>query len=509
MNDRHDPTPVVRAWLREVPGLADRDALARRVRDLVHETPQTPSSSLGRIARRVPAPRSRRRSSILSLVAAAAILAAVAGALLLAAAVAPPSIRTPSPRPTTTVTHRIAGDGPLLTWEPVPLDFELVSPAGSQVLMWSGGRFIMRDAKPGLHESRDGLSWTSLAPVDAATEDVMDNMGVVVWLGERRVAYHYDSAILQIDEPGGTVTTHVFRGPIEGIASAEGVGGAGIVVVESLTREDVIGDLLGPAIVAQGWVVSRVSYPTWQVESGGRSYTIDLAANGYGRRGSEDIHAATLGWLSRDGIEWRPIHQQPVGNWRGVVGSDIGFFGIDDDPDALWYSGDGLAWTQVGETTAWDLIPWPGVGVVVRESTGLRVAKPDGLYELRLPADVVDAGGTFDDPSYQAEDPGPIGRHPTMGAGLLGLLRVDGRTGLSVFSRDGMHWGLARVPDSWSQPFTVRSLVFGDDTALMAVSRCVDPGPNPGDGTRCFERGAISGELWRGTLEPVFDPSHP
>jgi hypothetical protein len=434
----------------------------------------------------------------------------------------------PTPRPTsepseppdgpisspddTRSTQRIAGDGPALTWEPVATDFELGHPWGSVAFMRGSDRFIVRDRDDIVHASRDGVSWTSLGSPDTATERLLDHGESAGMLGDKRVYYLDDSATLQIVAPDGTETRHAFRGPIQWISSADGGSSAGIIVVESPTREDVIEDLLGSEVVEHGWVLSDVHYPKWTIDSGGRSYTIDLAANGYSDRGADGsggagrhrgeggLRVATLGWHSLDGVEWTPIRQLPIGGWREIVGSEEGFFGLGDKRrPALWYSADGLTWKRIGRTDGHRLAPWPGVGVMVPEPARLMLARPDGLRELHLPPDVVAAGGSFREGS-------------DVWAGPLGLLLADENSGLSAFSQDGVHWGLAEMPVDSSLRFTVRSIVVGDDTVLMAVQRCDDPGPNAGTGARCWEGVSgrvLPGSLWRGTLEPVPDPTDP
>jgi hypothetical protein len=331
-------------------------------------------------------------------------------------------------------------------------------------------------------------------------------------LGDKRVYYLDDSPTLQILAPDGTETRHAFRGPIQWISSADGGSSAGIIVVESPTREEVIEDLLGSEVVEQGWVLSDVHYPKWSIDSGGRSYTIDLAANGYSGRGQDGfggggrrrddggLRVATIGWHSLDGVEWTPIRQLPVGGWREIVGSEEGFFGLGDKRrPAVWYSADGLTWTRIGRTDGHRLVSWPGVGVIVPEPARLMLVRPDGLQELHLPPDVAAADVSF-------------GAGSDIWAGPLGVLLADEESGLGAFSQDGVHWALAEMPVAMSLRFTHLSIVVGEESVLMAVQRCDDPGPNAGDGTRCWE--GVSGRLgpgmlWRGTLEPVPVPSQP
>ena len=96
--------------------------------------------------------------------------------------------------------------------------------------------------------------------------------------------------------------------------------------------------------------------------------------------------------------------------------------------------------------------------------------------------------------------------------GPLGLVLTDEDSDLGAFSQDGKHWGLAGMPAARSVRFTHLSIVVGEESVLMAVQRCDDPGPNAGDGTRCWEGVSgrrVPGTLWRGTLEPPPDPSPP
>jgi len=386
----------------------------------------------------------------------------------------------------------IGGTGPVLTWEPVETGIQLrPGPRGRlNRIFGHGDGFLIFDADENPYESADGLTWTPVSRPEVAAPP--PDPAEAASLGD--MVATYAGRHIQVTRPDSSVVEHSFRGPIQQVA----VGPVGVVVVENLTRQDVIEEVFGAGAAAGDWRVVKECEElggTWTVRTAsGEVIEVVFAEHGFGRSSRGDgIHHATLGWYSPDGAEWTAIRDVALD--YGIVGTGEGFYWSQESGDGhrglLWHSADGLVWQQLG----WiDLgrndVEWGG-GLLVTDGEGdrLLLATPEGIEEL--PVSVGPDG-----PSAR-----PVGFEGVR-AGGLGLV-VHGEVGLIMYSPDGSQWNLSDWPAAWSVPGAdVGQMVIGDEAVLVKVDRCSDPQFDAYECPIQEAQAELHSTLWRGTVRP-------